>query len=66
MGMDLLIMKMLDQRTSEVIVNNKKRRMPGTAGGGSEVLALVEVQDLPRFNCSKNARDETSVELQRQ
>ena len=64
--MDLLIMKMLDQRTSEVIVNNKKRRMPGTAGGGSEVLALVEVQDLPRFNCSKNARDETSVELESQ
>ena len=31
--------------------------MPGGAGGGSEALALVEV-DL-RFNCSGNARDET-------
>ncbi len=33
--------------------------MPGGAGGCSEVLGLVEVDDLLRFNCSENARDET-------
>lgn len=37
--------------------------MPGAAGGGSEVLALVEAQDLPRFNCSENTRDETRASI---
>ena len=44
-----------------MIINNNKTRMPGAAAGGSEALALVEAQDLPRFNCSENARDETRV-----
>ena len=32
------------------MISNAKTDMPGGAGGCSEVLALVEVDDLLRFN----------------